>query len=40
MSKEVSMELKEIINRISQLRTREGLSARELSLKIGKMKPL
>lgn len=30
------MELNEIINRISQLRTREGLSARELSLKIGK----
>ena len=30
------MELKEIIDRISQLRTREGLSARELSLRIGK----
>jgi len=30
------MELNEIINRISQLRTREGLSARELSLRIGK----
>jgi len=30
------MELNEVINRISQLRTREGLSARELSLKIGK----
>ena len=30
------MELTEIINRISQLRTRERLSARELSLRIGK----
>lgn len=30
------MNLNEIINRISQLRTREGLSARELSLRIGK----
>ena len=30
------MELNEIINRISQLRTREGLSAREVSLRIGK----
>ena len=30
------MELEQIINRISQLRTREGLSARELSLRIGK----
>lgn len=30
------MNLEEIINRISQLRTREGLSARELSLRIGK----
>jgi transcriptional regulator with XRE-family HTH domain len=30
------MELDEIINRISQLRVREGLSARELSLRIGK----
>ena len=30
------MELNEIINRISQLRTREGLSARELSLRIDK----
>lgn len=30
------MELNEIINRISQLRTRAGLSARELSLRIGK----
>lgn len=30
------MNLNEIINRISQLRTREGLSARELSLSIGK----
>lgn len=30
------MELNEIISRISQLRAREGLSARELSLRIGK----
>lgn len=30
------MNLEEIINRISQLRTRESLSARELSLRIGK----
>lgn len=30
------MELNEIINRISQLRTKAGLSARELSLRIGK----
>lgn len=30
------MELNEIINRISWLRNREGLSARELSLRIGK----
>jgi len=30
------MELNEIINRISQLRIREGMSARELSLRIGK----
>ncbi len=30
------MELNEIIKRISQLRTREKLSARELSLRIGK----
>ncbi len=30
------MELIEIINRISQLRTRAGLSARELSIRIGK----
>lgn len=30
------MNLEEIINRISQLRTREGLSARELSLRINK----
>lgn len=30
------MELEEIINRISQLRIRAGLSARELSLRIGK----
>ena len=30
------MELNEIIGRISQLRTKAGLSARELSLRIGK----
>lgn len=30
------MELNEIVNRISQLRVRQGLSARELSLRIGK----
>lgn len=30
------MQLEEIIDRISKLRTREGLSARELSLRIGK----
>lgn len=30
------MELKEVIERISLLRVREGLSARELSLRIGK----
>lgn len=30
------MDLEQIIERISQLRTREGLSARELSLRIGK----
>lgn len=30
------MELNDIIDRISQLRTRAGLSARELSLRIGK----
>jgi len=30
------MELYEIIDRISQLRTKAGLSARELSLRIGK----
>lgn len=30
------MQLEEIINRISKLRTREGLSARELSIRIGK----
>ena len=30
------MELNESINRISQLRIREGMSARELSLRIGK----
>ena len=30
------MELDEIIGRISQLRTKTGLSARELSLRIGK----
>ncbi len=30
------MELDEVVNRISKLRTREGLSARELSLRIGK----
>ena len=30
------MELNEIIERVSRLRTRKGLSARELSLRIGK----
>ena len=30
------MQLKEIIDRISHLRTKKGLSARELSLRIGK----
>lgn len=30
------MQLEEIIDRISKLRTQEGLSARELSLRIGK----
>ena len=30
------MELDEVVNRISKLRTRAGLSARELSIRIGK----
>lgn len=34
--KESVMQLEEIIDRISKLRTQEGLSARELSLRIGK----
>lgn len=32
------MELNEIINRISQPRIREGMSARELALELAKMK--